>query len=101
MIKILTDSKTKEQFKIVTSGNKYLPCYGEDGVIYYWITNLFVWDGYPRDDCRILDIQQGIGLIPERNGDNNQILRWDGEESQFSSLEDIENLIQKLNQEKL
>lgn len=97
MIKTLIDYKTKEKFRIVTSGNKYLPCFGEDGIMYLWLTNLF-YDGnsYPREDCRILDFDQKIGLYPMKTADRQSVIRWDGEESKFKSFEDIENYITKL-----
>lgn len=97
MIKTLIDYKTKEKFRIVTSGNQYLPCFGEDGIMYLWLTNLF-YDGnsYPREDCRILDLDQKIGLYPMKTADRGSVIRWDGEESKFKSFEDIENYITEL-----
>lgn len=93
MIKTLIDYKTKEKFRIVTSGNQYLPCFGEDGKVYHWLTNLFYWgSSMPREDCRILDLDQKIGIIPSKSI-CGEILRWDGPESKFKSLEDIENFI--------
>lgn len=45
MIKTLTDHFTGEKFRIATSGNPYLPCFGEDGIVYMWLTNLY-FGGY-------------------------------------------------------
>ena len=97
MIMELTDYKTKEKFRIATTGNKYLPCFGEDGVMYYWLSNLYLWGGTPRNDCRVLDLEKGIGLKEERNGDDGSVIRWDSENSRFTSFEDVEIAIDKLN----
>lgn len=97
MIKTLIDYKTKERFRIVTSGNQYLPCFGEDGIVYMWLTNLFYSSSStPREDCRILDLSQRIGLYPMKTSSGETVLRWDGEESKFKSFEDIEKYITEL-----
>ena len=95
MIKILTDYKTKEKFRIATTGNNYLPCFGEDGIVYMWLTNLCYCGTIVRDDCRILDLEQKIGLMPMTLADGETIERWDTEGSNFNSLEDIEKFINK------
>ena len=95
MIKILTDYKTNEKFRIVTGGNCYLPCFGEDGIVYMWLTNLCYCGTIVRDDCRILDLEQKIGLKPMTLADGETIERWDTERSNFKSLEDIEKFIKK------
>lgn len=97
MIKTLIDYKTKETFRIVTSGNQYLPCFGEDGIVYMWLTNLFYGESsFPREDCRILDLDQKVGLYPMKAADNQSVIRWDSEESKFKSFDDIENYITEL-----
>lgn len=95
MIKTLTDYKTKEKFRIATTGNSYLPCFGEDGIVYMWLTNLYYWGTVVRDDCRILDLEQKIGLKPMKLVDGETIERWDTEGSKFKSLDDIDNYISK------
>ena len=95
MIKILTDYKTKETFRIATTGNNYLPCFGEDGIVYMWLTNLYYFGTIVRDDCRILDLEQKIGLKPMTLEDGGTVERWDTEGSKFKSLEDIEKFINK------
>lgn len=95
MIKTLTDYKTKEKFRIATTGNSYLPCFGEDGIVYMWLTNLYYCGNLVRDDCRILDLEQRIGLKPMILADGETIERWDTEESKFKSLEEIEEFINK------
>lgn len=95
MIKILTDYKTKEKFRIATTGNSYLPCFGEDGIVYMWLTNLYYCGNLVRDDCRILDLEQKIGLKPMTLADGETSERWDTEGSKFKSLEDIEEYINK------
>lgn len=95
MIKTLTDYKTKEKFRIATGGNCYLPCFGEDGIVYMWLTNLCYCETIVRDDCRILDLEQKIGLKPMMLADGETFERWDTEGSKFNSLEDIEEYINK------
>ncbi len=95
MIKTLIDYKMKEKFRVVVT-NLYLPCFGEDGVVYFWLTNLYYGGSdIPRNDCRILDLEQKIGLKPMMLSDGVTIERWDCEGSKFKSLEDIENYINK------
>lgn len=96
MIKTLTDHFTGEKLRIATNGNPYLPCFGEDGVIYMWLTNLYYWDGVQlRDDCKILDLKERIGLKPMKLEDMETVSRWDREGSKFKTLEDVEEFIQK------
>ena len=38
MIRTLTDYKTGEKFRVVAT-DPYLPCFGEDGIMYFWLTN--------------------------------------------------------------
>ena len=95
MIKTLTDYKTQEKFRIAIPGNRYLPCFGEDGIVYMWLTNLYYWGTIVRDDCRILDMEQKIGLKPMTLADGETIERWDTEGSKFKSLDDIDNYISK------
>ena len=95
MIKTLIDYKTKERFRVVVT-NPFLPCFGEDGVMYFWLTNLRYSEfDIPRNDCRILDLEQKIGLKPMMLSDRETIERWNNEEGKFKSLEDIENYINK------
>ena len=95
MIKTLIDHKTKEKFRVVAT-NPWLPCFGEDGILYYWLTNLYYSEfNIPRNDCRILDLEQKIGIKPMVLSDGETIERWDNEGSNFKSLEDIENFINK------
>lgn len=95
MIKTLTDYKTKEKFRIATTGNSYLPCFGEDGIVYMWLTNLYYCGNLVRNDCRILDLEQNIGLKPIILADGETIERWDTEKGKFKPLEDIEEFINK------
>lgn len=95
MIKTLIDYKTKKKFKI-SATNHYLPIFGEDGVMYMWLINLcYSGSDIPRSDCRILDLEQKIGLKPIMLSDRETIERWDNEDGRFKSLEDIENYINK------
>ena len=95
MIKTLTDYKTGEKFRVVVS-DPYLPCFGEDGSVYFWLTNLYCSDCHiPRDDCRIVDLEQKIGLYPIMLSDRETICRWDNKDSKFKSFEDIEDYINK------
>lgn len=95
MIKTLTDYKTKEKFRVVVA-DPYLPCFGEDGVMYFYLSNLYYSDfKTPRDDCRILDLEQKVGIKPMMLSDRETIDRWDCEGSNFKSLEDIEKFINK------
>lgn len=95
MIRTLTDYKTGEKFRVVAT-NPYLPCFGEDGIMYFWLTNLYYREfNIPRDDCRILDLEQKIGLSPIMLSDGETFERWDNEGSKFKSLEDIEDYINR------
>ena len=65
MKKVLTDSKTGKQFTILFK-NQYLPALGEDGIQYFVFTqNLTMWDGKPRDDCKVVDLRQKIAVCAE------------------------------------
>lgn len=95
MIRTLTDYKTGEKFRVVAT-DPCLPCFGEDGIMYFWLTNLYYSEfNIPRDDCRILDLEQKIGLSPIMLSDGETIERWDNEGSKFKSLEDIEDYINR------
>ena len=95
MIRTLTDYKTGEKFRIVAI-NHCLPCFGEDGIMYFWLTNLYYSEfDIPRDDCRILDLEQKIGIKPIVFPNRETFDRWDNEWSNFKSLEDIEDYINK------
>ena len=65
MKKILTDSKTGKQFTILFE-NPYLPALGEDGIQYFLFqSNLTLWNGDPRDDCHVVDLNKGIAVKAE------------------------------------
>lgn len=65
MKKVLTDSKTGKQFTILFE-NPYLPALGEDGIQYFLFqSNLTLWNGDPRDDCHVVDLNKGIAVKAE------------------------------------
>lgn len=65
MKKVLTDSKTGKQFTILLE-NPYLPALGEDGIQYFLFqSNLTLWNGDPRDDCHVVDLNKGIAVKAE------------------------------------
>ena len=62
MKKVLTDSKTGRKFTVLIK-NEWLPALGEDGLQYYVFTShLTMWNGEPRDDCRVVDMKEHIAI---------------------------------------
>ena len=65
MKKVLTDRKTGRKFTILFE-NQYLPALGEDGIQYFLFqSNLTLWNGEPRDDCHVVDLNEGIAIMAE------------------------------------
>ena len=65
MKKILTDCTTGEEFTILYK-SPWLPALGEDGIQYFVFTqNLTMWNGKPRDDCKVVDLRQKIAIKAE------------------------------------
>lgn len=62
---VLTDSKTGKQFTILYE-DPYLPALGEDGIQYFLFqSNLTLWNGEPRDDCHVVDLNKRLAIKAE------------------------------------
>lgn len=65
MKKVLRDCTTGAIFTILYE-SPWLPAFGEDGIRYFVFTqNLTMWDGKPRDDCKVVDLRQKIAVRAE------------------------------------